>query len=254
MLLAGEPGIGKTRIASELGTYARLRGFQVLWGRCHETGGAPAYWPWVQIIRAYLHDRDPQNVRSDMGTGAADIAQVVSEVRERMPDLPSPPALEPEQARFRLFDSIMAFLRNATARQPLVLVLDDIHWADQASLLLLQFVAREVGSARLLVVGTYRDIELVREHPLFQALGDLTREAVTRRFALRGLTAGDVARYIEMTVGAPPPAELADAVYRETEGNPFFVGEVVRLLVAEGRLEGGERAGGWRLGVPQSVR
>jgi class 3 adenylate cyclase len=254
VLLAGEPGIGKTRIASELGTYGRVRGFQVLWGRCHETGGAPAYWPWVQIIRAYLHDRDPQNVRSDMGAGAADIAKVVSDVRERMPDLPEPPPLEPEQARFRLFDSITAFLRTATARQPLVLVLDDIHWADQASLLLLQFLAREMGSARLVVIGTYRDVELGREHPLFQALGDLTREPVTRRFALRGLTAADVGRYIEMTVGAAPPPELGQVVHRETEGNPFFVGEVVRLLVAEGRLDGGERATGWKVGVPQGVR
>ena len=116
VLLAGEPGIGKTRTASELGTYARVRGFQVLWGRCYETGGAPAYWPWVQIIRAYLHDRDAQHVRSEMGTGAADIAQVVSEVRERLPDLPQPPALEPEQARFRLFDSITAFLGTPPAR------------------------------------------------------------------------------------------------------------------------------------------
>src|SRR6185503_11576675 len=151
VLLAGEPGIGKTRTASELGTYARVRGFQVLWGRSHETGGAPAYWPWVQIIRAYLHDRDAQRVQSEMGTGAADIAQVVSEVRERLPDLPSPPALEPEQARFRLFDSITAFLRNATGTQPLVLILDDVQWADQPSLLLLQFLAREMGAARLLV-------------------------------------------------------------------------------------------------------
>ena len=254
VLLAGEPGIGKTRTASELGTYARLRGFQVLWGRCHETGGAPAYWPWVQIIRTYLHDRDPRNVRSEMGTGAADIAQLVSEVRERLPDLPALPALEPEQARFRLFDSITAFLRNATAHQPLVLVLDDLHWADAPSLLLLQFLAREMGSARLLVIGTYRDIELGREHALFQTLGDLTREPVTRRFLLRGLTEREVARYIEMTAGLAPPADLVAAVYRETEGNPFYVGEVVHLLVAEGRLEAPEGRAGWKVGVPQSVR
>src|SRR5437667_389651 len=254
VLLAGEPGIGKTRTASELGTYARLRGFQVLWGRCHETGGAPAYWPWVQIIRTYLHDRDPRNVRSEMGTGAAGIAQLVSEVRERLADLPALPALEPEQARFRLFDSITAFLRNATAHQPLVLVLDDLHWADAPSLLLLQFLAREMGSARLLVIGTYRDIELGREHALFQTLGDLTREPVTRRFLLRGLTEREVARYIEMTAGLAPPADLVAAVYPETEGNPFFVGEVVHLLVAEGRLEAPEGRAGWKVGVPQSVR
>jgi class 3 adenylate cyclase len=253
VLLAGEPGIGKTRTASELGTYARVRGFQVLWGRSHETGGAPAYWPWVQIIRAYLHDRDAQHVRSEMGTGAADIAQVVSEVRERLPDLPSPPALEPEQARFRLFDSITAFLRNAAGAQPLVLILDDVQWADQPSLLLLQFLAREMGAARLLVICTYRDIELGREHPLFQTLGDLTREPATRRFALRGLTQHDVARYIEMTAGTAP-ADLIATVHGETEGNPFFVGEVVRLLVTEGRFGPQGQVTGAKLAVPQSVR
>jgi class 3 adenylate cyclase len=254
VLLAGEPGIGKTRTASELTTYARMRGFQILWGRCHETGGAPAYWPWVQIIRGYLPDRDPRLLMSDMGTGAAAIAQVVSEVRERLADLPTPPALEPEQARFRLFDSIAAFLRNAAGREPLVLVLDDLHWADAASLLLLQFLAREMGGARLLVIGTYRDVELGREHALFQALGEITREPVTRRHLLRGLTEHDVGRYIEMTAGVAPPPDLVATVYHETEGNPFFVGEVVRLLVAEGRLSGTAGRSGWKLAVPQGVR
>jgi tetratricopeptide (TPR) repeat protein len=253
VLIAGEPGIGKTRTASEITTYAQLRGFQALWGRCHETGGAPAYWPWVQIIRAYLHDRDPTKVISEMGTGAADIAQLVSEIRERMPELPPPPMLEPEQARFRLFDSITAFVRTATSRQPLVLILDDAHWADKASLLLLQFLAREMGSARLLVLVTYRDIELGRDHPLFQALGEITREPGTTRLQLRGLGASDVARYIEMTSGFAPPDDLVAAVHHETEGNPFFTGEVVRLLVAEGRLES-ERPTGWKIGVPQGVR
>jgi class 3 adenylate cyclase len=254
VLLAGEPGIGKTRIASELGTYARLRGSQVLWGRCHETGGAPAYWPWVQIIRSYLHDRDAQHVRSAMGTGAADIAQVVSEVRERLPDLPSPPALEPEQARFRLFDSITAFLRTAATAQPLVLVLDDIHWADRSSLLLLQFLAREMQATRLLVIGTYRDVEVDRTHPLFQTLGDLTREPATRRVALGGLAEHDVGRYVEMTAGTAPPPDLVRTVHAETEGNPFFVGEVVRLLVTERRLGARARGDGWKLALPQSVR
>src|SRR5262249_48949033 len=95
VLLAGEAGVGQTRIAGELATYAGLRGCQVLWGRCHESGGAPAYWPWVQIIRTYVHERDAESVRSEMGPGAADIAQVVSEVRERLPDLAPPAAADP---------------------------------------------------------------------------------------------------------------------------------------------------------------
>src|SRR5438128_2640377 len=187
VLLVGEPGIGKTRMASEIATYARMRGCQVLWGRAVESGGAPAYWPWVQVIRAYMHERDPQNAIAEMGSGAADIAQVVSDVRARLHDLAAPPSLEPEQARFRLFDSVTTFLKTAARRRPLVLVLDDLHWADKPSLLLLQFLAREMESSRLLVIGTYRDLELGRGHPLFQALGALARETVTRRVELRGL-------------------------------------------------------------------
>jgi len=118
LMLVGEPGIGKTRTAEELATYARLRGAQVLWGRCYEGEGAPAYWPWVQIIRAYVHDREPGTLMSEMGPGAADIAEVVSEVRERLPGLPKPPELEPEQARFRLFDSITSTPRSARAATP----------------------------------------------------------------------------------------------------------------------------------------
>ena len=151
--LVGEPGIGKTRIAQELTTYAGLRGAQVLWGRSYEEQGVPPYWPWVQAIRSYVREQDPEKLRSEMGSGAADIAEVVSDVRERLPDLPPATQLEPEQARFRLFDSIAAFLKTASLRQPLVLVLDDLHWADQPSLALLQFVARELGGARLLIIG-----------------------------------------------------------------------------------------------------
>ena len=129
----------------------------------------------MQIIRGYVHARDPQRLRADLGSGAADIAQVVSEVRERLPDLPQLPRMEAEQARFRLFDSIATFLRNATTRQPLVLVLDDLHWADTPSLLLLQFVARELDARRLLLVGTYRDVEVGRRHPLTATLAELSR-------------------------------------------------------------------------------
>src|SRR5262245_59660777 len=118
LMLVGEPGIGKTRAAEELATYARLRKAQVLWGHCYEGEGAPAYWPWVQAIRSYVHDRDQQVLRAEMGAGAAAIAQVVSELRERLPDLPAPPTLEPEQARFRLFDSITTFLKSASRNQP----------------------------------------------------------------------------------------------------------------------------------------
>ena len=254
LMLVGEPGIGKTRTSEEFATYGGLRNVQVLWGRCYEGEGAPAYWPWVQLIRSYVYERDPQELMSEMGAGAADIAEVVSEVRERLPGLPKPPALEPEQARFRLFDSITTFLKNASNRQPIVLILDDLHWADKPSLLLLQFMARELRQSRLTVLGTYRDVELGRQHPLSQALAELAREGLSKRVLLRGLTQRDVARFIEITAGAEPPQALVEAVYRETEGNPFFVSEIVRLLVADGRLEKPEQVTSWSVTIPQGVR
>ncbi|MEE8346454.1 MAG: AAA family ATPase, partial [Dehalococcoidia bacterium] len=254
LMLVGEPGIGKTRTSEELATYAGLRSAQVLWGRCYEGEGAPAYWPWVQVVRSYVHDRDPKELMSEMGPGAADIAQVVSEVGERLPGLPAPPTLEPDQARFRLFDSITTFLKNASKSQPIVLVLDDLHWADKPSLLLLQFLARELRGARLMVLATYRDVELRREHPLADALGELSREGLSQRILLRGLSERDVARFIEITAGMSPPEALVEAVYRETEGNPFFVNEVVRLLVADGRLERPEEVKSWSVTIPQGVR
>jgi class 3 adenylate cyclase len=254
LMLVGEPGIGKTRTSEEFATYARLRNVQVLWGRCYEGEGAPAYWPWVQLIRSYVHDREPKELMSQMGPGAADIAQVVSEVRERLPGLPAPPTLEPEQARFRLFDSITTFLKNASGVQPLVLVLDDLHWADKPSLLLLQFLAKELRGSRLLVLGTYRDVELRRQHPLAQTLGELNRENLSQRVLLRGLTENDLRRFVEVTAGTSPPDALVKAVYKETEGNPFFVNEIVRLLVADGRLEHAESVKEWSVTIPQSVR
>ncbi|MCZ6866767.1 MAG: protein kinase, partial [Chloroflexi bacterium] len=255
--LVGEPGIGKTRTAQELATYAGLRSAQVLWGRCYEEQGMPPYWPWVQAIRSYVREREPDQLRSEMGAGAADIAEVVSDVKERLPDLSPPPQLDsPEQARFRLFDSITAFLKSASLKQPLVLVLDDLHWADQPSLLLLQFVARELGNSRLLLLGTYRDVELSRQHPLAETLGELTRERLFQRVLLRGLSRQDVGRFIEVAAGVDPPPGLTEAVHTQTEGNPLFVTEVVRLLVQEGELtaEGTGDRDSWTVRIPEGVR
>jgi len=254
LLLVGEPGIGKTRTSEELVTYARMRGAQALWGRCYEGEGAPPYWPWMQIIRSYVVDGEPQTLMSEMGPGAADIAEIVSEVRERLPGLPTPPKLAPEEARFRLFDSITTFLRNASQRQPLVLVLDDLHWADKPTLLLLEFLVNELEGTRILVLGTYRDVDISRQHPLEQTLAVLARSQTGDRVLLRGLTDEDVGRFLELTSGRTPPGALVDAVFRETEGNPFFVHEVVRLLQSDGRLDQPEDVTSWSVEIPQGVR
>jgi DNA-binding CsgD family transcriptional regulator len=255
VLVAGEPGIGKTRLAEELAAAAAARGVVVLWGRCWEGEGAPAFWPWVQVVRAYLHTSDPAVLRQEMGAGAADIAQVVPAVRECLPDLPAPPPLEPDAARFRLFDSLAGFLRAAAARRPLLLVLDDLHWADAPSLALLRFVGRELEDAGLLVLGLYRHVEVDQGHPLVATLADLTRGQRRRRLLLGGLDRRAVASFVVLVAGVEPSPELATAVHRQTDGNPFFVTEVVRLLASQGRL-GHAQAGSPTLAasLPEGVR
>jgi DNA-binding SARP family transcriptional activator len=251
-LLVGEPGIGKSRLAEELMAHARARGARVLVGRCWEAGGAPAYWPWVQSLRAYVRDSDPAALRAELGPGAADLAQIVPDLRQRFPDLPEPPSPGSEGARFRMFDAAAQFLRNASQRRPIVLVLDDLHAADAPSLLLLQFLARELRSSSLLVLGAYRDVDPIPRQPLTDMLAELAREPVTRRLSLGGLSEGDVAKYVEMTAPEMASAGLVTALQEETEGNPLFVGELVRLLSAEGTCR--DPADEVRLVIPESVQ
>jgi len=251
VLLAGEPGIGKSRLAEELMAQARARRARVLVGRCWEAGGAPAYWPWVQSLRPYLRDTDAESLRSQLRGGAADVARLLPELRDLLPDLPPAPPPEFEGARFQLFDSMTAFLKSAAAARPLVLVLDDLHAADEPSLLLLQFVARELGGSRMLIVGAYRDVDPTLLDPLTTTLVELAREPVTRKLALAGLGAADVTRFIELAAPGAAASDLGAAVHAETEGNPLFVGEIVRLLAAERRLDEPATA---PLAIPQSVR
>jgi DNA-binding SARP family transcriptional activator/tetratricopeptide (TPR) repeat protein len=253
LLIGGEPGIGKSRLADELAERARQRGVVVLFGRAWEAGGAPAYWPWVQAIRAYIRDRDGVAVRRQLGSGAADVAQMLPALRELFPDIGAPASSDPEGARFRLFDATAFFFRRAAAVQPLVLVLDDLHVADTPSLLLLEFLARELVDMRLLVVGAYRDTELEPESTLSATVAELARRpAATIR--LTGFAPSDVSRFIEANHGIGSSRRLAEAIHLETEGNPLFVGEILRLLAAEGRLDEALEASTTRLGIPASVR
>jgi tetratricopeptide (TPR) repeat protein len=254
-MIVGEPGIGKTRLADEVCAHATARGVLPLWGRCCEDGGAPAYWPWIQIIRAYARTCDPSALATQLGRRGVDVAQMVPELRELVPALgtgSSEPAADAERARFHLFDATATFLRNAAGDRPLVLVLDDLHAADRPSLLLLQLIARELRDAPILVLGCYRDVEVRRQPDLAAVLGDLARDAI--RVPLRGLGQQDVARFIAQSVGRYPTLDVAAAVHQATDGNPFFVDEVVRLLAADGRFgKGGEVSRG-PLGIPDGVR
>jgi DNA-binding SARP family transcriptional activator len=251
-LIAGEPGIGKSRLADEATSLAQVGQARVCWGRCWEAGGAPAYWPWVQALREYIRTGGEEQVRELLGPGAADIAQMLPELHELFPDLPPPPSLDPEGARFRLFDSTASFLRAAGEERPVVLVLDDLHAADEPSLLLLRFLARSLHDARVAIVGAYRDTEPRRE-ALLEAVAEARREPITRYIRLGGLDVAEVATVVELIGGIEPTEKLALAIHRETEGNPLFVGELVRLLASEGRLEDAADATG-ALSIPQGVR
>jgi tetratricopeptide (TPR) repeat protein len=253
-LISGEPGIGKSRLADELAARARARDMRVLWGRCWEAGGAPAYWPWVQSLRSYVRDLDREALRSQLGRGAADLAQLIPEAGDVVSSPSRSDAVDPDTARFRLFEAVAEFLRNAGEARPLVLVLDDLHAADTPSLLLLQFVAAELGDAPLLVVGAYRDVDPTLRAPLSSALADLVRLPVTRTLALSGLERREVATFIEGSAGVEPDESLVAAMYEETEGNPLFLGEVVRLLVAEGKLAEIALGPFPRLEIPHGIR
>src|SRR5262249_17043347 len=185
-------------------------------------------------------------LRVALGAGAADIAQIVPELRGRLAVLPEPPSLDAEGARFRLFDATAEFLRNAARSRPVLLALDDLHAADTPSLLLLQYLARELADSRLLVLGALRDVDPLPGAPRKGRRARPAREPVTRRLSLAGLSERAVAEYVELTAAGLGSPELIAALYEETEGNPLFVTETVRLLA----LEGFER----EISIPQSVR
>jgi DNA-binding SARP family transcriptional activator/tetratricopeptide (TPR) repeat protein len=250
VLVAGEPGIGKSRLVEELGTRARSHGARVLVGRCWEAGGAPAYWPWVQALRAYVRETDRDALAAQLRAADGDLlVAVLPELADLAPGR-DVPALDTEGARFRLFAAIAAFLRAAAEAQPLVVVLDDVHAADEPSLLLLRFVAREIAASRIVIAGAFRDVDPTLSDPLSAALAELVREPHTSQIALDGLEESDVGEYIELAAGTQPRAEVVAAIHAETDGNALFVGELVRLLEAEGRL--GEAAVALR--IPPGVR
>ncbi len=250
-LLTGEPGIGKTRLADELAGLARAEGATILWGRCWEGDGAPAFHPWRRVIRSYAEAADPESLRHDLGDAAADVAQLVPEVVARLGAPVAGSALDPEQARFRLFDGVTMLFRAASRRRPLLLLFDDLHWADPPSLLLLRFLARELRDARLLVVGTTRDLELAQDRARAGLVAEIAREGM--RIALRGLDRAAVAALMARAAGVSPSAELVDAVHARTDGNPFFLGEVVRFLRPDGRFDASLR-GKIPPGVRETIR
>ncbi len=257
VLLVGEPGIGKTRTAAEFVEQARRAGALVLWGGCYDGEWAPPFGPFAEAIATYARDAEPDTLRDDLGFGAAPIMRVVAAVRERLPDVPEPTPLQPDEERFRLLDAVSQFLIAVAARSPLVLVLDDLHWADKGTLAMLRHVARFAPQHRLLLLGTYRDVELDAQHPLTEALGAVYRETTCERIALKGLAASEVE---QLVADSDVPTEIRDTVAgtlsAATSGNPFFVREVLHHLAEERQFarEPNDPSAIAKVGIPDSVR
>jgi hypothetical protein len=260
VLAVGDPGIGKTRTLEEFAAQARSRGARVLWGRCCEGEGTLPYAPFAEALEEYWRRADPDELRKDLGPYSAAMEAIAPTLRARLPDLPELPRLEPDAERTRLFDALTQFLLATAQRVPVVFVLDDLHWADGATIALLRYVARFAGKGRLLLLGAYRDVELDRQHPLADALVALKREVEYERIPLKGLAPTQVGELLEAIAAHEVPAAFAEAMSAETEGNPFFIREILLHLVEEGKLYRAE--GRWttdlpsveELGIPEGVR
>jgi ATP/maltotriose-dependent transcriptional regulator MalT len=225
-LVAGEPGIGKTRLAAEIAGAASRLGSTVLWANCWDGEGAPAFWPWIELVRSYAAEREPAALCSELGPGGPEIARLVPQVRQACPDMAAAPE-HAEESRFALFDSLVAFLRTASDGRPLLLVIDDLHWADEASLRLLKFAATALRDSRVLIVATYRDVEVTPRGGLARLLGELT--GPVQHVMLRGLSVDEVSQLVAHLVATDLREGQASTIHERSNGNPFFVREIVRL-------------------------
>ena len=261
-LISGEAGVGKTRLATHLALQVRGDGATVLYGRCDEDLGVP-YQPWVQALGHLVREARRQVLDAHVERHGGDLARLVPALRDRVPDLPPPRQSDPETERYLLYAAVAGLLDAAGRDEPLLLILDDLQWADQPTLSLLRHIMTEGASMRVLIIGIYRDSDLARDHPLTALLADLHRDRGGERIKLTGLESDDVLALMGALAGQEMDDDgraLAREITRETAGNPFFAGELLRHLTESGALVQ-EQGGRWRLvgdvstlGLPQSVR
>jgi tetratricopeptide (TPR) repeat protein/KaiC/GvpD/RAD55 family RecA-like ATPase len=248
VLLHGEAGIGKTRLARELGAYAQSQGMRVLSGRCpalFRMDGVPPYVLWEEVIRDYLEACTPEQLFRVIGSYPIEVSKLVPELRQKLTAFPQSFPLSPEHSRDRLYEAVAQFVTNISKETPLLIILDDLQWTDKSSLLLLQYIARGALQDSLLILGAYRDTDTDENHPLSAILAELNRERLLHSVQLKRMAFGDVSDMIARMLGQDNvPREFCELVFEKTRGNPFFVEEVIRSLKEEEilYLEGDE----WR--------
>jgi tetratricopeptide (TPR) repeat protein len=258
VLLTGEAGVGKTRLWQEAYDRARQSGFLALVGHCRDMEGAQPYLPLIEQIEAAARLVPPQALRRALGPNAPEVAKLMPDLRQRFDDIPEPVQLPADQERRYVLHGVSEFIERAARAQPMLLVYEDLHWADDSTLFLVRHLAQRLWEMPVLVVGTYRDTELAPGSALATVLQDLTRERLVEEILLQRLELDDVAQLLEDRAGRTPPPDLVARVFRETEGNPFFVEEIYRHLSETHQLF--DDAGEWRSGmhraeaeVPRSV-
>jgi len=237
VFLYGEAGIGKTRLARELGAYARSRGMQVLSGRCpalFRMDGVPPYVLWEEVIKDYLEVCTPEQLFRVIGSYPIEVSKLVPELKQKLRTFPQSFPLSPEQSRDRLFEAVSQFMTNISREAPLLVILDDLQWTDQSSLLLMHYLARGVYRESLLILGAYRDTYVDEKHPLSPVLAELNRERLLQSVLMKRLSFDNVSEMIRRILEQDDvPKEFCDLVFERTRGNPFFVEEVIKSLKEE---------------------
>jgi len=238
VFLCGEAGVGKTRLARELEAYARAREMQVLSGRCpalFRMDGFPPYVLWEEVIKDYLEVCTPEQLFRVIGSYPIEVSKLVPGLQQKLGAFPQSFPLSPEHSRHRLFEAVTQLITNISVEAPLLIILDDLQWTDQSSLLLLQYLAREVYKEALLILGAYRDTYVDRKHPLSPVLTELNRDRLLHSVPLKRLSFNDVSEMTDRILKQHEvPDEFRKLVYEKTRGNPFFVEEVIKSMKEEG--------------------
>lgn len=259
VLLSGEPGVGKTRLAFELIGRAQNDAAEVLRGGCYEYEATTPYLPFVEAFRDWVHSQNAETLRAKLGGTAPEIAKLAPEIETKLGALIPNPTLPPNEERLRFFDHVARFLQTLAAPRGLLLFLDDLHWADQGTLNLLHYLLRHLRNDRILILAAYREVELDRTHPLAAALVEWNRERLATRISLARLSRDDTRTLIATLFGQGSISEeFSGVLFRETEGNPFFIEEVIKSLIEQGEIyrdnNGWGRKQVQELAIPQSVK